>query len=270
MQKGSLLLCVASLGIAWVHASTTSAGYCCPQITVALGTEEDGTYTFLTEGNEPASDKCTNACLYRKDSNRTATYCFEEVQDIGSGQVQCEAISPSALDGPTPEELQKEINDLKTAVDNLQKPQALWCGYAKQKNGLRDKKILSFDSVRNKLSYSDGTGSLTKSGTFTPSEGSEGIYLITLNSNFVTESGQGVQGYISELGIPDSLFFWAEKASGGTMRTQVSAIRYVYLDADVSFHINLEPLHESVVDMNDITLCVSLVEPAKPLTHRYR
>jgi len=123
MQKGSLLLCVASLGIAWVHASTTSAGYCCPQITVALGTEDDGTYNFLTEGNGPAMEQCQDACIYYKDSNKTDIYCFQAVtsEALGSGQVQCEAVSPysllmsttPAVTGPTTGDLLKKIEDLQ-------------------------------------------------------------------------------------------------------------------------------------------------------------
>jgi len=123
MQKGNLLLFVASLGIVWVHASTTSPGYCCPQITVELDTEDDGTYTFLAEGNGPAMEECQNACVYAKDSNKTDLYCFKAVTsaDLGNGQVQCEAISPysllmsttPAVTGPTAEELLKKIEDLQ-------------------------------------------------------------------------------------------------------------------------------------------------------------
>jgi len=123
MQKGNLLLFVASLGIVWVHASTTSPGYCCPQITVELDTEDDGTYTFLAEGNGPAMEECQNACVYAKDSNKTDLYCFKAVTraDLGNGQVQCEAISPysllmsttPAVTGPTAEDLLKKIEDLQ-------------------------------------------------------------------------------------------------------------------------------------------------------------
>jgi len=123
MQKGNLLLFVASLGIVWEHASSTSAGYCCPQITVALGTEDDGTYNFLAEGKGPAMKECQDACIYSKDFNQTDLYCFEAVtsDDLGNGQVQCEAISPyslltsttPAVTGPTAEELLKKIEDLQ-------------------------------------------------------------------------------------------------------------------------------------------------------------
>jgi len=376
MQKGSLLLCVASLGIAWVHASTTSAGYCCPQITVALGTEEDGTYTFLTEGNEPASDKCTNACLYRKDSNRTATYCFEEVEDNGSGQVQCEAISPPALNGPTTEELLKKIEDLQKVVTEFQAPltytvvtqklpwseakaycearggslakpdsqekndqiiaklqdiqeqywfglrkmangqwqytdgsamvftdwgsdpsqpsgdgdcvdymtyanypwvwndascntpyyficespkvpRTLWCGYASI-NGLTQNTVLSFDNVVDELSSGTSKGALGKDGVFVPEVA--GTYLITLTSNVVTEAGHGLVGQIiTSAAVP---FFYVEKASGGTIRTQVAASRYVKMAFGDSLYINLTPLRNDAVDINDINLCVSLVDAA--------
>jgi len=106
-----------------VHASTTSPGYCCPQITVELDTEDDGTYTFLAEGNGPAMEECQNACVYAKDSNKTDLYCFKAVTsaDLGNGQVQCEAISPysllmsttPAVTGPTAEDLLKKIEDLQ-------------------------------------------------------------------------------------------------------------------------------------------------------------
>jgi len=133
MQKGNLLLFVASLGFVWEHASSTSAGYCCPQITVALGTEDDGTYNFLAEGKGPAMKECQDACIYSKDYNQTDLYCFEAVEDVGNGQVQCENISPysltsttPAVTGPTAEDLLKKIEDLqKDLADQTKKTEDL-------------------------------------------------------------------------------------------------------------------------------------------------
>jgi len=143
MQKGSLLLFCASLGIAWVHANTTSSGYCCPQITVALGTEKDGTYNFLAEGNGPAMEECKNACVYSKDSNQTDLYCFKAVasDQLSGGQVQCEALAPYSVltsttptvTGPTTEELLKKIEDLqKDLTDQTKKVEDLEKGLADQ------------------------------------------------------------------------------------------------------------------------------------------
>lgn len=233
MQKEFLILFVASLGVAWVHAVTPSPGYCCPQITVALGTDEDGTYTFLAEGDGPASERCQNDCLYSKDSNKTAVYCFEAVtsEDLGEGEVQCEAIKP--FSGPTAEELlkkleklqkdfeaqvnetkalKKEVDDIKeddskmeTDISNmLTEVQALdgrlnntemrhaVCGY-KNDMHFKEKKALFFERVYDEVD-SNTEGSLLVDGTFTA--GVAGVYFITVETMVALGRGESVEGFI--------------------------------------------------------------------------
>jgi len=264
MQKGSLLLCVASLGIAWVHASTTSAGYCCPQITVALGTEDDGTYNFLTEGNGPAMEQCQDACIYYKDSNKTDIYCFQAVtsEALGSGQVQCEAVSPysllmsttPAVTGPTAEELLKKIED-------LQKPKTVWCGYNAGIDGLTQNQVLTFDKVVDALSSGTSQGVLGKDdGVFVPEVA--GTYLITLTSNVVLHASTGLEGKLETSGLDEPVFFNVGYASTGLIRTQVAASRYVKMAVGDALYISLLPTGASAVGMYSISLCVSLVDAA--------
>jgi len=292
MQKGNLLLFVASLGIVWEHASSTSAGYCCPQITVALGTEDDGTYNFLAEGKGPAMKECQDACIYSKDSNETDLYCFEAVttEALGNGQVQCEAISPysltsttPAVTGPTTDELldeikglhkvvdqlndllKKEVGEIKTEVNSIdgrlnkaEKKDAV-CGY---KGDLLSSisTTLIFDRVYEEVVSSSGGETLQKNGSFTAGE--SGVYLVTLETSVTLHKDEQLVGYLklsSGNYKDDGRFIRTGRSlvsGSGYILDQASASRYVKMTAGETLHITLYPTGS--VHVWDTTMCVSL------------
>jgi len=294
MQTGSLFLFVASLGIVWEHASSTSAGYCCPQITVALGSEKDGTYDFLAEGKGPAMKECQDACIYSKDSNKTDLYCFEEVTsaELGNGQVQCEAISPYSLMSTTPavtgptaefmellmklENLQKDFEaqvkqtealkkSLEAKVDaideklNKTENKIAVCGYQKSfKVSSGSVHILTFDRVYDEVN-SSSSGKLDSNGYFTA--GVAGTYFITLETTVALPDREKLLGSLvlsSGDYSNDGLFIYSNNwLTGGSILEQASASRYVNLAAGETLHIELTAGGHGV-SVAYTTMCVSL------------
>jgi len=278
-----------------VHA--TSPGYCCPQITVELGTGDDGTYTFLAEGNGPAMEECQNACVYAKDSNKTDLYCFQAVtsEEIGDGQVQCEAISPyslltsttPAVTGPTAEELLKKIENLqKDLADQTKKTKDLEvelkkeveareaedysidgrlnktemrtavCGY---QNYLGSTTNLTFDRVYDEV---NSGGVLEESGYFTARI--EGVYLVTLKTSVNLDSGEWMYGYLklssgpgSYTGTEEETFIYSSNRASRGIYDQASASRYVKMTAGEKLHVILDS-GDNGVDVYQTIMCVSL------------